>query len=134
MVNATGSNQTPFAATSRISFNSTTGALTTSGDITAYGTPSDIKLKENVVRIQNGLEMIESMNGYTFNYIGKSDRMIGVIAQELEKIAPELVYETENLETQETSKAVRYSQITAILIEAVKELSQEIKELKKLLP
>jgi hypothetical protein len=44
------------------------------------------------------------------------------------------VYETENLETQETSKAVRYSQITAILIEAVKELSQEIKELKKLLP
>jgi hypothetical protein len=78
--------------------------------------------------------MIESLNGYTFNYIGKTDRMIGVIAQELEKIAPELVYETESLETGETSKAVRYSQITAILIEAVKELSEEIKELKKKLP
>ena len=104
------------------------------GDITGYGTPSDIKLKENIERIPNGLEMIEALNGYTFNYIGKTDRMIGVIAQELEKIAPELVYETPSLENGETSKAVRYSQITAILIEAVKELSQEIKELKKLLP
>jgi hypothetical protein len=104
------------------------------GDVTAYGTPSDIKLKENIERIPNGLEMIESLNGYTFNYIGKTEKMIGVIAQELEKIAPELVYETENLETGETSKAVRYSQITAILIEAVKELSAEIKELKKRLP
>ena len=100
------------------------------GDITAYGTPSDIKLKENVERIPNGLEMIESLNGYTFNYIGKTDRMIGVIAQELEAVAPELVYEAESLETGETSKAVRYSQITAILIEAVKTLSIQIKELK----
>jgi hypothetical protein len=110
------------------------GGIISTADITAYGTPSDIKLKENIERIPNGLEMIESLNGYTFNYIGKTDRMIGVIAQELEKIAPELVYETESLETGETSKAVRYSQITAILIEAVKELSEEIKELKKKLP
>jgi hypothetical protein len=112
----------------------TSSGITSIGDVTAYGTPSDIKLKENIERIPNGLEMIESLNGYTFNYIGKTDRMIGVIAQELEKIAPELVYETESLETGETSKAVRYSQITAILIEAVKELSAEIKELKKRLP
>jgi hypothetical protein len=108
--------------------------ITSIGDITAWGTLSDIKLKENVVRIPNGLEMVESLNGYTFNYIGKTNKMIGVIAQELEKVAPELVYETESLETGETSKAVRYSQITAILIEAVKELSEEIKELKKKLP
>jgi hypothetical protein len=106
-----------------------TGIISTS-DITSYGTPSDIKLKENVKRIPNGLEMIESLNGYTFNYIGKTHKMIGVIAQELEAVAPELVYETESLETGETSKAVRYSQISAILIEAVKTLSNEVKVLK----
>jgi hypothetical protein len=100
------------------------------GDVTAYGTPSDIKLKENIERIPNGLQMIESLNGYTFNYIGKTDRMIGVIAQELEAVAPELVYEAESLETGENSKAVRYAQISAILIEAVKTLSSEVKELK----
>jgi hypothetical protein len=106
-------------------------AITSIGDITGYGTPSDIKLKENIERIPNGLEMIESLSGYRFNYIGKTDKMIGVIAQELEAVAPELVYETESLETGETSKAVRYSQLTAILIEAVKELSAEVKKLKK---
>ena len=100
-------------------------------DVTAYGSPSDIKLKENITLLANGLSMIERLNGYSFNYKGKTDRMIGVIAQELEAVAPELVYETESLETGETIKAVRYAQITAILIEAVKELSAEVKELKK---
>jgi hypothetical protein len=101
------------------------------GDITSYGTPSDVNLKENIERIPNGLQMIESLNGYSFNYIGKTDRMIGVIAQELEVVAPELVYEAKNLETGKNSKAVRYAQITAILIEAVKTLSSEVKELKQ---
>jgi hypothetical protein len=101
------------------------------GDITSYGTPSDVNLKENIERIPNGLQMIESLNGYSFNYIGKTDRMIGVIAQELEVVAPELVYEAKNLETGKNSKAVRYAQITAILIEAVKTLSSEVKELRQ---
>ena len=96
------------------------------GNITAYGSFSDIKLKENIVRIPNGLEMVRALSGYTFNYIGKTDKMIGVIAQELEAVAPELVYETKSLDGEETYKAVRYSQITAILIEAIKEQQKVI--------
>ena len=55
--------------------------------------------------------------------------MIGVIAQELEVVAPELVYEFEDLQTKEMSKAVRYSQITALLIEAIKELNAKVTDL-----
>jgi hypothetical protein len=100
------------------------------GNITAYGTPSDIKLKENIVKIPNSLEKVNTLNGYTYNYIGKTDRLMGVIAQEVEKVAPELVYEFEDIETKETSKAVRYEHITALLIESVKELTAQVNELK----
>jgi len=54
---------------------------------------------------------------------------MGVIAQEVEAVAPELVYEFEQLETKELTKAVRYEHITALLIEAVKELSARVRKL-----
>jgi hypothetical protein len=97
------------------------GTIVANSTITAYGDASDIRLKENVVRIDNALDKVMQMNGYYFNYIGKPDRMIGVIAQEIEPILKEVVYEYKNIETEENNKAVHYGNITALLIEAIKE-------------
>ena len=108
------------------------GNLVSLGNMTAFGSPSDVNLKENIVRIDTALDKITNINGYYYNY--KSDvnktRLLGVIAQEIEPIIPEVVYDFTPLGAEQTSKAVRYEHLTVLLIEAIKELNQEIIELK----
>ena len=106
------------------------GTIVANSNITAYGDASDIRLKENVIRIDDALGKVMQMNGYYFNYIGKTDRMVGVIAQEIEPVLKEVVYEYENIETKEKNKAVYYGNITALLIEAMKEQQATIESLK----
>ena len=102
------------------------GAITSEGDITAFGSLSDITLKENIQPIENALDKVSKIRGVTFNYIDKPDeRVPGVIAQELQEVLPEAVYETEN-----GKLAVRYDNTIALLLEAIKELKKEVEELK----
>ena len=115
---------------SKLSINGTSGSLVTEGDITAFGTVSDRNRKENIVKIENALDKVSQISGYTFNYIGDDTPMTGVIAQELEEVLPEVVYETEALDGTQ-SKAVRHGNIVGLLIESIKELKAEIEELKK---
>lgn len=105
------------------------GNFIATGNVTAYGSPSDIKLKENIVPLTGALGNVKQLNGYRYNYKGKTDTLIGVIAQEIEPVYPELVYEFTNPDTNETSKAVRYELLTAVLLEAVKELSAKVEAL-----
>jgi len=114
----------------KISFSSTNGNIVTVGDITAFGTVSDRNRKENIVKIENALDKVSQISGYTFNYIGDDTPMTGVIAQELEEVLPEVVYETEAVDGTQ-SKAVRHGNIVGLLIESIKELKAEIEELKK---
>ena len=108
------------------------GYISSTGNITAYGTTSDIRIKENVVKIDNALDKVNQISGYTFNYIGDDNSMTGVIAQEIEKVLPQVVYETEELQPDGTpTKAVRYGNIVGLLIEAIKDLKAEVDELKK---
>ena len=108
------------------------GAIRAEGDITSFYNFSDIKLKENIEPIENALDKVGALNGYTFNYKNKPDtRVAGVIAQELIQVLPEAVYDVVNEETDESSMAVRYDNIIALLIEAVKDLKTEVEELKK---
>lgn len=104
------------------------GNFIAAGNVTAYGTPSDRRLKENIEPLAGALQAVEALNGYRYNYIGKTDKLLGVIAQEVEAVAPELIYEFTDLEDKQW-KAVRYEHMTALLIEAVKELSARVKEL-----
>lgn len=104
--------------------------LVTEGDITAFGSVSDRNRKENIVKIDNALDKVSQISGYTFNYIGDDTPMTGVIAQELEEVLPEVVYETESPDGTQ-SKAVRHGNIVGLLIESIKELKAEIDELKK---
>ncbi len=115
---------------SKLSINGTSGSLVTEGDITAFGSVSDRNRKENIVKIDNALEKVAQISGYTFNYIGDGTPMTGVIAQELEEVLPEVVYETESPDGTQ-SKAVRHGNIVGLLIESIKELKAEIDELKK---
>ena len=108
------------------------GAAIFSGDVTTNGSASDERLKENIVPLEKGLEEIEKIKTYTFNYKDRpEDTLPGVIAQEIEKILPEVVYDIEMED--DTYKAVRYQQIVPVLIEAIKELSDKVNVLQNLL-
>tara|TARA_R110000796_G_scaffold80267_8_gene177683 strand:+ start:4914 stop:5639 length:726 start_codon:yes stop_codon:yes gene_type:complete len=97
-----------------------TGNFTASGNITAY---SDERLKTNIETIPNALEKVNLLRGVTFNKDG--ERGLGVIAQEVEKILPEVVIEGEEY------KSVAYGNIVGVLIEAIKELTKEVEDLKR---
>jgi len=109
--------------------------LLVKGDVVAYSTTtfSDEALKDNIITIDSALDKVNAMRGVEYDWNtgkkeGKHD--IGVIAQEVEKILPEIVYSKKDFDGNEF-KTVDYEKITAVLIEAVKELSQEVTELKK---
>jgi hypothetical protein len=106
---------------------SVTGAVTASGDITAY---SDSRLKENVEVIENPIEKISKIRGVTFtrnDIENKEKRFSGVIAQEVLEVLPEVVAQGEN-----GYYSVAYGNMIGLLIEAIKEQQKEINELKKL--
>jgi len=88
---------------------------------------SDFRLKTNIVTIDSPLEKISAMRGVYFNKITDSTmRKVGVIAQEIETVLPEVVY-TDNSE--EKLKAVSYGNITSILIEGIKAQQSSIQSL-----
>jgi hypothetical protein len=100
--------------------NALAGNFTATGDITAY---SDKRLKTNIETISGALEKVNALRGVTFDKDGK--RGLGVIAQEVEKILPEVVLDGEEY------KSVAYGNIVGVLIEAVKEQQKQINELKE---
>jgi len=104
------------------------GALTVTGDITTAYSSSDLRLKDNLKVIGNPLEKIANISGYTFNYKDKPRETIpGVVAQEVEKILPGVVFDHER--DGETYKAVRYDQLIPLLIEGIKELTEKVNDL-----
>ena len=101
--------------------------LTISGSVGAIGSfnqISDERLKENIQPIDGALEKVSELRGVTFDMGGKKD--IGVIAQEIQKVLPEVV-----TEDNKGYLSVSYGNIVGVLIEAVKELKAEVEELKK---
>jgi hypothetical protein len=119
-------------------FNSTNGTITTlnntyfsgnnanlSGVCTAvdFNATSDIRLKENINTYENALETIDKIRGVKFTWKENQKNSIGVIAQEIEEVIPELVINGCEVKT------VNYNGIIGVLIEAIKELKNENKVL-----
>jgi len=105
----------------------------TSGDgssaqANAWNTFSDLRLKKNITPINNPLTLLEEINGVYFNWKEGSDesRQVGVIAQEVEKVLPEVVSTDDD-----GYKSVDYGKISALLVEAVKELKKQNEILQK---
>ena len=107
-----------------------TGELEVTDDITAFSA-SDKTLKDNITPIPNALDKVISISGNTFNWNEKSSKEgqgdTGVIAQEVEKLDLPGVTTTRD----DGTKAVRYEKLVPLLIEAIKELKNEVDELKK---
>jgi hypothetical protein len=111
---------------------SASGDVVAAGDVVAYYT-SDIRLKDNVEVIKGSLDKIEGIRGVEFDWNEKSPGWaqerghdVGVIAQEVQKIVPEIVVERKS-----GYLGVDYKRLVPLLIESVKELKREVNDLKK---
>ena len=122
------------AQVSRWSLDSS-GNMVASGNVTAYGTPSDIKLKEDIEVIDNALDKVKQLKGITYTLKSDGNRLTGLIAQDLEKVLPEAVYTSKTIaderegEESEEHLAIRYGNTVGLLVEAIKELEARVKEL-----
>jgi len=116
----------------------TTGQIRATDDITAFYS-SDVSLKENIHNIESPMDKVQQLNGVLFDwkqdwidtnggedgyFIRKTD--VGVIAQDVEKVLPEVVGTRPN-----GVKAVKYDRLCALLIECVKDLQTQVNDLKK---
>jgi len=112
-------------AVNSLSTYGTTVSFTASGNITAY---SDLRLKENIVTVDNALDKVMQLRGVYYNRVEDKTqkRKVGVIAQEIQKVLPEVV-----LEDNDTNKtlSVDYGNIVGLLIEAIKEQQLQIDSL-----
>ncbi len=108
----------------------TTGEIRALGDITAFFS-SDKRLKDNITPITEPLSKLSQLGGYTFDWIPKEGihshegRDVGVIAQEVEEVLPEVTTTRDN-----GYKAVKYEKIVPLLIECIKAQQSQIDELK----
>ena len=109
----------------------TVGLIRATNDVIAFYS-SDRRLKTNILNIPNALEKVSMLNGVTFEWLEFDENKnkeihanegtdVGVIAQDVEAVFPDLV------DTRESGyKAVKYDKLTALLIEAVKELNEKV--------
>jgi len=107
-----------------------TGTIKSTDDIIAFAS-SDKRLKDNIKPIPWALDKINKIGGYSFDWNEDKQDIykgtdIGVIAQEIEEVLPELVITREN-----GYKAVKYDKLVSLLIEGIKDLSKEVEELKR---
>jgi len=110
----------------------TSGAYSGPVNRTADGTfttaTSDIRLKENIQTLEGGLEKVLRLRGVSFTWKDKPGygTRVGFIAQEVETVVPELVFTNET----DGYKGVNYAEMTAVLVEAIKELKAENERLR----
>jgi len=122
----TAGNGMTLSGTEFLMSGSYTGSFVATGDVTAY---SDERLKTNVTTIENALSTVQSLRGVMFDKIdslsGETRQSTGVIAQETEKVLPEVVHNNDT-----GYKSVAYGNIVGVLIEAIKEQQEQINDLK----
>ena len=108
----------------------TFATVSATGDIVAYAS-SDERLKDNIEVISNPIEKVQQLKGVTWNWNDNADELqkslpnVGVIAQDVEKVLPQLVKDRDN-----GFKGVDYAKLTGLLIEAIKDQQTQIDELK----
>ena len=106
----------------RFLFDRAAGNFTATGDITSF---SDKRLKTNIKTFEGSLDIVKQLRGVSFKRTDTKKDGIGLIAQEVEKILPDVVIEDKN-----NMKSISYGNIVGVLIEAIKEQQEEIEEYK----
>jgi hypothetical protein len=121
------------------------GAITATDNITAYS--SDKRLKTNINILQNPLEKLSKLSGFTYNWNDKANQLVGydtnesivgMFAQDVQEVLPEAVkiapFDNDgngNSKSGENYLTIQYEKVVPLLVEAIKELKNEIEELKK---
>ena len=107
-----------------------TGNVTFTEDVFArkFRCTSDERQKDHIVPLENALEKVLQLQGVSFQWKDTGEKDIGLIAQQVENIVPEVVYNTDN---EEEMRSVAYSNLVALLIEAVKTQNETINEMRK---
>ncbi len=106
-----------------------TGLIT--GSFGNIHSPSDVRLKKDITTIPNALEKISALRGVNYRWKSSSEDQslrMGMIAQEVEKVVPEVVHTADD---EMKTKAVEYQYMVALLVEAIKELNEKNKELER---
>ena len=109
-------------SSTKLTFNPSTGLLVS----TDYNSSSDMTLKQDFIPINNSLDIISRLTGFGFTWKDSKQKAYGLSAQEVEKVIPEIVKDRPD-----GTKGINYMNLTAFLVEAIKDLKQEIQELKK---
>ena len=116
---SSGALTTAYINSSSLYFNPGTGTLSS----TSFNSLSDIRFKSDLKQIQNALDKVKQLTGYTFTMVESSQRSAGVIAQDVQEVQPEAVSgDPEKL-------TVSYGALTGLIIEAIKELSEKVEYL-----
>ena len=110
-----------YVSSTALTFTTSTGTLSA----TQFTSLSDANKKKNIRPIENALEITKKLEGVRFDWIDSDAPSIGVIAQQVEKVLPELVEDIDGI------KSVSYGNIVGVLIEAIKEQQVRIEELER---
>jgi hypothetical protein len=111
-----------FISNGKLYYNPSTGTL----NATNFNSLSDQSFKTNVIYIEDATATLKNVDGVGFTWVDNGKKSYGVVAQELEKILPDLVDGTDQ-------KSVNYSGLIAFLINAVKELDNRVSELENII-
>jgi hypothetical protein len=117
----TSGNSAIRVSSSKLSFVPSTGGLNVAGNITSS---SDMRLKKDLVRLDNALSKVSLLGGYTYTRIDTDQTQVGVIAQEVQRVLPCAVVDIGS-----GNLSVAHNSLIALLIEAIKELDKKVERL-----
>jgi hypothetical protein len=123
--NGTSGNITEQVSSSKLTFNPSTGLLTS----TDYNSSSDKRLKKKIKTVGSALDKINALRGVTFTWKDSNTDSIGMIAQEVQEVLPEVVTTDDD-----GFMGIKYTNMIGVLIEAIKELKADFEEYKKTHP
>ena len=121
-VAGTSGNQAEKVSSTKFTFNPSTGLLTS----TDYNSSSDKRLKKNIKTVDNALDKVMALRGVSFDWKEGGAKAIGLIAQEAEKVIPEIVSKDDN-----GYLGIKYNNLIGVLVEAIKDQQEQINILKK---
>ena len=121
---ATSGNTAPKVSSTKLTFNPSTGLLTS----TDYNSSSDKRLKKNIKTVTGALATVDALRGVSFEWKEGGAKSIGMIAQEVQSVIPDIVTTDDN-----GYMGIKYTNMIGILVEAIKEQQEQINTLKKLI-
>ena len=125
LAQGTSGNTAPKVSSTKLTFNPSTGQLTA----TDLNSSSDKRLKKNIKTVTSALDTVGALRGVTFDWREGSGKAVGLIAQEVQEVLPEIVSADDN-----GYLGIRYNNVIGVLVEAIKELKADFEAYKKTHP